>query len=109
MRYGLIPLLLMSVLAARGVTLQVSAPQSAVPPEQAVLPVGRWQVKFNLAGVEKNLILISQAGGVPSFVLLDTGPDDKPVTGPKPATWSQLTDNRLSFSGEVELPIGTCC
>jgi hypothetical protein len=62
-----------------------------------------------MAGVEKNLILVSQARGVASFLLLDTGPDDKPVAHPQPATWSQLTNDRVSFSGEAELPMGTCC
>jgi len=42
-------------------------------------------------------------------MLLDTGPDDKPVPDPAPAVWSQLTNNRVSFSGETELPLGTCC
>ena len=62
-----------------------------------------------MTGLEKNLILVSRAGGVASFLLLDTSPDDKPDADPKPATWSQLTNDRVSFSGEVELPIGTCC
>lgn len=109
MRYGFISFLLMSVLAVQGVALQATAPRSAVTPQQAVVPVGRWQVKFIIAGVEKNLILVAQARSVASFLLLDTGPDDKPVADPKPAAWSQLTNDRISFSGEVELPIGTCC
>ncbi len=70
---------------------------------------GRWQVKFVMAGIEKHLILVSRADGVASFLLLDTGPDDKPVADPKPAVWSRLTNDRISFSGEAELPIGTCC
>ena len=93
MRYGFICLLLISFLAA----------------PQAVVPVGRWQVKFIIGGVEKNLILDAQAKGVASFLLLDTGPDNKPVADAQPAAWSQLTNDRISFSGEVELPLGTCC
>jgi len=77
--------------------------------QQAVVPVGRWQVKFVMAGVEKNLILVAEPKGVGSFLLLDTAPDNKPVAEAQPATWSQLTNDRISFSGEVELPIGTCC
>ena len=43
------------------------------------------------------------------MLLLDTGPEDKPVHDPLPAVWSSLTNDRVSFSGEAELPIGTCC
>ena len=82
------------------------APQAATTREQAV---GRWQVKFTVEGVEKNLVLDAQPRGVASFQLLDTAPDNKPVPEAQPATWSQLTNDRVSFSGEVELPLGTCC
>jgi hypothetical protein len=108
MRYGISPLLLLLLLAVQAVGLQSPAPQSAVTPEQAVVP-GRWQVKFTIAGVEKNLILVSQAKGVGSILFLDTAPDDKPVPEPQPAAWAQLSGNRISFSGEAELPMGTCC
>ncbi len=71
--------------------------------------VGRWQVKFALTGsAEKNLVFTALDNGDGSFQLLDTGPDDKPVATPRAAAWS-LVNNNLSFSGEVELPIGTCC
>jgi len=62
-----------------------------------------------MMGLEKNLILVSQEKGVASFLLLDTWPDDKPVPNSLPAVWSRLTNDRVSFSGEAELPIGTCC
>ena len=72
-------------------------------------PVGRWQVKFSLIDTsEKNLVFTAQEGGDGSFQLLDTGPDNKPVPGPHAAAWS-LAKGNLSISGEVELPIGTCC
>ena len=106
MKHGLTSLLLISVLAVQGIALQNPARHSAGASGPTL---GRWQVKFTMAGVEKNLILVSKSGGVASFMLLDTGPDDKPVADPQPAAWSQLTNNRVSFSGEVELPIGTCC
>ena len=70
---------------------------------------GRWQVKFALlSSSEKNLVFTALEGGGGSLQLLDTGPDDKPVPNPKAGAWS-LTNQNLSFSGEVELPIGTCC
>ena len=60
-------------------------------------------------GAGKELDTSFSGQGVASFLLLDTGPDDKPVADPQPAAWSQLTNDRVSFSGEAELPIGTCC
>ncbi len=77
------------------------------PAEQSLS--GRWRVKFAFSGLEKNLVFEVRSKGAGSFSLLDTGPDDKPVDGQQPATWTQLTNNRVSFSGEVELPLGTCC
>lgn len=71
---------------------------------------GRWHVSFSLdSDAKKSLIFETKAKGEGSFVLLDTGPENKPVPEPAPATWSELTNNRVSFSGEVELPLGTCC
>lgn len=70
---------------------------------------GKWRVKFSLTGYEKNVVLDAKENGAGFLRLLDTGPDDKPVENPVPAAWSQLTNNRVSFSTEAELPIGTCC
>ena len=70
---------------------------------------GRWRVKFKMAGLEKNLVFEAKDNGEGSFKLLDTGVDDKAVADPVPGVWSQLTNDRVSFSGETELPIGTCC
>ena len=71
---------------------------------------GRWQVSFALNGdAKKSLIFEPKAKGTGSFSLLDTGPDNKPVPEPVSAAWSELTNNRVSFSSEVEMPLGTCC
>lgn len=70
---------------------------------------GRWRVKFKMAGLEKNVIFEAKENGAGAFKLLDTGVDDKAVAEPVPGVWSQLTNDRISFSGETELPIGTCC
>lgn len=70
---------------------------------------GRWRVKFKMSGLEKNVIFETKEHGAGSFTLLDTGVDDKPVANPVPGVWSELSNNRVSFSGEAELPIGTCC
>ena len=70
---------------------------------------GRWRVTFKMSGLEKNVIFDAKDNGSGTFKLLDTAPDDKPVAQPVPAVWSQLTNDRVSFTGEAELPIGTCC
>lgn len=70
---------------------------------------GRWQVTFNMSGLEKHMIFEGRDDGSGSFKLLDTAPNDKPLAQPVHAAWSQLTNDRVSFSGEAELPIGTCC
>ena len=70
---------------------------------------GRWHVTFKMDGLEKNVIFEAKDNGSGSFKLLDTALDDKPVAQPVAAVWSQLTNDRVSFSGEAELPIGTCC
>jgi hypothetical protein len=107
MRLFLIFLFLFSIVAVQGAA--VNAGRRATDPQKTTNLVGRWRVKFILiGGSEKNLVFDSRAGGSGSFLLLDTGPDDKPVPDPQPAAWSQ-TDNKISISGEVELPIGTCC
>jgi hypothetical protein len=103
-----IPLLLVSVIAVQGFANHAAC-LPAESTEKAMSLVGRWRVKFTLiGGDEKNLIFDSRANGSGSFLLLDTGPDDRPVPAPQPAAWSQTTNN-VSISGEVELPIGTCC
>ena len=99
---------LILLLSIQSIAFQ-SAPLAAPRPDQAGDLVGRWKVKFSMMGLEKNLILVSQEKGVASFLLLDTWPDDKPVPNSLPAVWSRLTNDRVSFSGEAELPIGTCC
>ena len=104
----LISLVLLS-LPGHELVIQSGLSKAAMP-GSSVQIAGRWRVKFVFSGgVGKNLIFESKAGGSGSFLLLDTGPDDKPVAKPVPATWSQLTNDRVSISGEVELPIGTCC
>lgn len=71
---------------------------------------GRWRVKFRLVGIsEKNLIFEAKPGGTGTFAGLDTGVDGKPVDEPAPAIWSEVENNRVSFSGNLDLPIGTCC
>ena len=108
MKFFLTSLILLSVMTAQEGSVQSTVPKA--PATETVTLVGRWQVKFTLVGSsEKNMVFEARAHGSGSFLLLDTGPDDKPVAVPQPAAWAQLTNDRVSFSGEVELPIGTCC
>jgi len=102
-------LLLVSVVAIQAVAFPAPSPQSAKTSGQSANLAGRWRVKFTLGGLEKNLVLVTASRGKASFLLLDTGPDDKPAAAPAAAAWSQLTNDRVSFSGEAELPLGTCC
>ncbi|MEO8433475.1 MAG: hypothetical protein ABI596_01155 [Pyrinomonadaceae bacterium] len=101
--------LMVLILAVLAVAVQATCPQAGLPVTTTNL-TGQWRVRFTLSGVgEKNLIFDSQAKGPGSFLLLDTGPDGKAVATPQPAVWSATTNDRVSFSGEVELPLGTCC
>ena len=91
------------------ILISVVSGQPVAAPASGKL-TGRWQVSFALNGdAKKSLIFEPKAKGAGSFSLLDTGPDNKPVPDPVPAAWSELTNNRVSFSSEVELPLGTCC
>ena len=108
MRLLLSIVIVLSTIAAEAVAVAVPLPKSSAT--AATKFVGRWRVKFiPRGGSERNLVFTARANGTGSFQLLDNGPDDKPVAALQPAAWSQLTNDRVSFSGEVELPIGTCC
>jgi hypothetical protein len=90
-----------------GVALQVGtaqAPAPKAPPPEANV-VGRWQVTLILGGVRKDLIFESKVHGLGSFLLKETGPAGNSI----PAVWSRNSNDRVSFSGEAELPLGTCC
>ena len=90
------------------ILISAVAGQQAAPANGKL--TGRWQVSFALNGdAKKSLIFEQKAKGAGSFSLLDTGPDNKPVPDPVSAAWSELTNNRVSFSSEVEMPLGTCC
>ena len=109
MKISLTILISLLVLVSSVAAQQTMAPAAA--PDTSVAKLGgRWRVTFSLSGdPKKNLIFETKARGAGSFTLLDTGPDDKPVPEPVPAAWSELSNNRVSFSGEVELPLGNCC
>jgi hypothetical protein len=110
MKGGFCSLIVVLVIVIQGVAFQDVSLQVARTLEQTADLAGRWRVKFTLiGGSEKNLVFEAKPKGAGSFRLLDTGPDNNPVADPLPAAWSQLTNDRVSFSGEAELPLGTCC
>ena len=105
------PFIFLSVLMVLGAALQVGVAQTPAPNSrlpQANL-VGRWQVALTLAGVKKNLIFEAQVRGSGLFWLLDAGPDDRSAGTPLRALWSRNTHDRVSFTGDAELPLGSCC
>lgn len=108
MRSLVASLVLLALIASVGIASQSDGPQ-AVTSQPANL-VGHWRVKFEFPALgAKNLIFDAQPHGNGSFLLLDTGPDNKPAILPQPAAWLETAANQISFSAEVELPIGTCC
>jgi len=89
--------------------VQPQAPAQPVPPPSVV---GKWQVKFHLSdGVEaeNNLIFDSQPNGLGSFLLVNARTGEKSETVAQPAVWAETTNQRVSFSGHLELQLGTCC
>jgi hypothetical protein len=114
MRSCFISFALLVIVSVQGAAIGTAQPKLAATTVAAAKLTGtklagRWRVKFTMVGVEKNLVFEARAKGAGSFSLLDTGEDNKPVPDPQPAAWSELTNDRVSFSGEAELPIGTCC
>lgn len=96
------------------VSFQLGAPRAQQPQEKKPVTVpgslvGRWQVTFLIEAGEKHLVLDAKPHGSAVLTLLDTGENNQPVPGHKQAIWSELTNNRVSFSSELELPLGTCC
>lgn len=110
MRYVFTFLTIVSFFQTQAIAFRkISTPANTLAAYERNL-TGRWHVKFTfVAREEKNLIFDSQPNGAGTFRLLDTTPDSKPETFTRPAAWALTTNDRASFSAEVELPIGTCC
>jgi hypothetical protein len=73
-------------------------------------PIGRWKVEFTLTGGEKkHLTFEGKPKGIGSFQGLDTAADNKPARESVPAVWSITPSDRVTLSGDIELPLGTCC
>lgn len=71
---------------------------------------GRWRVEFALtSGDKKHLVVEAKAKGDGTFLGVDTAEGNKPAPESLPAVWSQAANERVTFSGDIELPLGTCC
>jgi hypothetical protein len=71
---------------------------------------GRWRVEFALtSGEKKHLIFEAKSKGDGAFLGLDTAEGNKQTPEPLPAVWSETANERVTFSGDIELPLGTCC
>jgi hypothetical protein len=93
------------------VTISVGPFQSRAIAQSAqpVSVVGKWQVKFHLSdGVEKSLLFDSKPNGLGSFSLVNAKSGEKSETV-APAVWAEISNQRVSFSGHLELQLGTCC
>lgn len=91
------------------VSVSVGRVQSQAP-AQSPSVAGKWQVKFHLTdGVENNLIFDSKPNGEGSFSLVNAKPGEKSQAVTAPAVWAETTNQRVSFSGHLELQLGTCC
>jgi hypothetical protein len=85
-------------------------PQALARTVEPVNFVGKWTVKFSLSrGDEHTLLFEFQPKGLGSFLLLNPKPDDSAGAVAQPAVWAGITNERVSFSGHLELQLGTCC
>jgi hypothetical protein len=92
------------------VGLQFASVRSERTEQSAATMAGRWRVKVSLSsGEEKNLIFETKADGTGSLLGLDTESGAKPMDHPAPALWSRLADQRISFSANLQLQLGSCC
>jgi hypothetical protein len=100
----------MAIVAMEGAAVQTASVQATSKSPQSAKLSGKWRFRFTFPDVgEKNVIFESRSKGSGTFLFLDTEPDNKPLLASVPALWTQTTNDRLNFAGEVELPYGHCC
>ena len=77
--------------------------------QNSPVPVAGWDVTFTLEnGLSRRLTFISMSNGTGTFRII--GPrSTTQVNTIVPAVWSRPVPGLMSFSGEVQLPIGNCC
>jgi len=87
--------------------LLVIAGQSSGGREQAPDLAGRWKVEFTFLATEKHeLEFDAKASGAGTFLLLDARSNLLPPAEPAKATWKRVDSSQVTFSGEIEFPIG---
>jgi len=76
------------------------------------VPVAGWSVSYTLMSTTtttaRQLVFISYSNGTGSFRLIGPRTTWTP-TMLFPAVWDRVTNNFISFSSEVEFPVGNCC
>jgi len=71
---------------------------------------GRWRIEFALtSGDKKHLLFEAKGKGTGTLLGLDTAEGNKQTPESLPAVWSETANGRTTFSGDIELPLGTCC
>lgn len=77
--------------------------------QNSPVPVAGWDVTFTFEnGFSRRLTFISMSNGTGTFRII--GPrTTTQAPGIVPAVWSRPVPGFMSFSGEVQLPIGNCC
>lgn len=91
------------LLTGSGLVLGLAACAHSQAPEL----VGRWRVEFKLSSVEERVVQFdAKPAGKGSFLLLDPTSDLIPPAEPTSARWAEAPPDRVTFSGEIEFPIG---
>lgn len=77
--------------------------------QNSPVPVAGWDVTFTLENsLSRRLTFISMSNGTGTFRIIGPRPTTT-ATGIVPAVWSRPVPGLMSFSGEVQLPVGNCC
>lgn len=79
---------------------------------ESLVPIAGWNVSYTLIGptttISRQLVFISYSNGTGSFRLVGPRTTWTP-TMLFPAVWDRVTNEFISFSSEVEFPVGNCC
>lgn len=108
MRTKLILLLAVFLIATIGITAQdKSEPEGGSP-----LPVAGWDVTYTFTSptpttIMRRLVFISFSDGTGTFRII--APRTTTTQTIFPAVWRSVIPTFMSFSSEVEVPIGNCC
>lgn len=98
----------LTMLVFFGIASPMKASRALQTQPPAFDPVGRWRVTIVLDGVKEEVIFEGRPRGSGSFLMSAGTSNEKPSITWLPAVWSRNA-GRISFSGDGELPLGTCC